>query len=1058
MFGRLHLVCAAVVFAFALTACGGGGGSSALGGGGNSPAGGSPASGTRNITFTLTIPSSSASTSSTARSVMSVRKPATISSQTASISVSVNGGTPQIFNASVCSGNPLTCTLSIGAPYGLDSFLILTYSGSNATGTLLNAASVTINVTASGPNSAAAVAGTVITVNDAADGSGASFSCAGGATTCTLREAVAEASNTPGVVTAIMFASSVTSITIAQANGYIVINAGQTIEILGPGASAANSSGIGAPAASGNLTISGGNNTGILHVSTGSSLTVSGLTFSGGNNTTDTVGGAISNYGGTLAIVNAIFSGNGNTSITEGGAVFDTPNTPDSTTVLASTFSNNTAQQGGAYYDDDGASFSRCLFTNNVAFDNVSYGEGGAIYTDSDLFIDTSTFTGNVAGSLTASSISAYGGAISIEGSTVSPTITNSTFGGTTASAGNFAGGAGSSTDGEGGAVYNSSGNPLVLSGNTFTNNTAKGGNDAYGGAVDDNGYGITSSGDTFTNNVADATDVGSNGYSFGGAVYSQNANDSFTQVTFTGNTAKATYECDGGGLYNYGNGVTLTLASVQFTNNTCSAVRPTGNAYAYGGGLEFDSGLISFLNVTVSGNTATATAKASGYSGEAYGGGFEYESGACDDCAIARSTAPADINVAPPNPAKSWTAVQARAAADFARDQAIKARHLGRNSKHADAALAAHKAPGTATVAAAKRRTQSVPAYVMDTVTITNNTATAQAVSSAFAYAGGLDLSGYPTFNAVSVTGNSALASGSNNYAAGGGIAYGENGCSTLTITATVANNIARNSGGGIFNRCSGVTVANSTISGNRVTNATQDGDGGGGVTTYNGTLTLAQDTIINNTVAASSPVAGTGGGGIMNYDGTMTVTNVTIFGNQSAIDGGGFENGTGCCSSTTSYLTNVTIYQNTALGKGGSIDSQNGAGNNYVYIENSIFAGGSAPTGAEIANGDTFVSYGGNLIQGAVSGNAIPAASQGIADLLGVSPALVSTGLASNGGLTQTIADTSTSPGKAHIPFSGGMCGYNGPAFDQRGYTRGAGGFCDIGAYEFSGTQPLP
>ncbi|MBV8489516.1 MAG: hypothetical protein JO199_03225 [Candidatus Eremiobacteraeota bacterium] len=851
-----------------------------------------------------------------------------------------------------------------------------------------------------------------------------------------------------------MFAPSVTSITLAQANGYIIINSGQTIQILGPGASATNASGVGAPAASGNLTVSGGGSTGILHVANGGSLTVSGLTLSGGNNTTDTVGGAISNYSGALAIVNTIFSGNGNSSITEGGAVYDTPSTPDSTTVLASTFSNNTAQQGGAYYDDDGASFSRCLFTNNVAFDNVSYGEGGAIYTDSDLFIDTSTFTGNVAGSTTASSISAYGGAISIEGSSVSPTITNSTFGGTTASAGNFAGGAGSSTNAEGGAIYNS-GNPLVLSGNTFTNNTAKGGNDAYGGAIYD-AYGITSTGDAFTNNVADGSDDGSSGYAEGGAIYSQNTQDSFTQVTFTGNTAKASYECDGGGLYNYGNGVTLTLASVQFTNNTCSAAG-SGYEYAYGGGLEFDTGLISFSNVTISGNTASANSTSNG--AESYGGGFEYEGGNCDECSVARSNPP-DAHSLRPNPAKTYAAMQARAAGDFARDQAIKVRHLTRQSRHAAAALAAHKAPGTATVASAGRKIQSGPAYGMDTVTISNNVATAQGSSYADSYAGGADLSGSPTFNAVTVTGNSALAPGSNGYGAGGGIAYGENGCSTLTITATVSNNIVANSGGGIFNRCSGVTIANSTISGNRVTNAQHDGDGGGGLANYNtccGGLQVNQSTFSGNVVAASTPVAGTGGGGIMNYDSVLQVTNSTVFGNQSAIDAGGVENGQGCCASSTLYLYNVTIYQNTAVAAGGSVANRNGSGSNVVYIMNSIFAGGSAASGAEISNLDTFTSYGGNLIQGSVSGNGVPAASQGIADILGVSPALAS-GLASNGGPTQTIADTTLSPGRAHIPFSGGVCGYSGPAFDQRGFTRGAGGFCDIGAYEFSGTAAPP
>jgi len=194
------------------------------------------------------------------------------------------------------------------------------------------------------------------------------------------------------------------------------------------------------------------------------------------------------------------------------------------------------------------------------------------------------------------------------------------------------------------------------------------------------------------------------------------------------------------------------------------------------------------------------------------------------------------------------------------------------------------------------------------------------------------------------------------------------------------------------------------------------------------------------------------------MNYDAGFYVVNSTIFGNQSAIDGGGLENGNGeCCGSYTLFL-NATVYQNTAAGKGGSVDNENASGDNEIDIVNALFAGGSAPTGAEIANLDIFYSYGGNLIQGSTSGNAIPAPqpSTGPADLIGSDPKLAS-GLASNGGPTQTIAETTASPGKGYIPFANGYCGDYGPNIDQRNYTRGAGNVCDIGAYEFSGVASM-
>ncbi|MBV8489517.1 MAG: hypothetical protein JO199_03230, partial [Candidatus Eremiobacteraeota bacterium] len=125
---RLRLTVAFFCASFALTACGGGGGSSLLGGAGSSGSGSSgggagPASGKRTIAMTLTIPSLGTGATSSGRSIVStasaVRKPATISSQTTSITVSVNGGTPQIFNAAppTCtSAAPITCTLNIGAP------------------------------------------------------------------------------------------------------------------------------------------------------------------------------------------------------------------------------------------------------------------------------------------------------------------------------------------------------------------------------------------------------------------------------------------------------------------------------------------------------------------------------------------------------------------------------------------------------------------------------------------------------------------------------------------------------------------------------------------------------------------------------------------------------------------------------------------------------------------------------------------------------------------------------------------------------------------------------
>ncbi|HTA40131.1 MAG TPA: choice-of-anchor Q domain-containing protein, partial [Candidatus Acidoferrales bacterium] len=69
----------------------------------------------------------------------------------------------------------------------------------------------------------------------------------------------------------------------------------------------------------------------------------------------------------------------------------------------------------------------------------------------------------------------------------------------------------------------------------------------------------------------------------------------------------------------------------------------------------------------------------------------------------------------------------------------------------------------------------------------------------------------------------------------------------------------------------------------------------------------------------------------------------------------------------------------------------------------------------------------------------------------------------LTNNGGVTFTNADVTSSPGRAAVPFAASTCnGAAGTNVDQRGFTRGAGGRCDVGAYEFSGVasaiRPAP
>lgn len=476
----------------------------------------------------------------------------------------------------------------------------------------------------------------------------------------------------------------------------------------------------------------------------------------------------------------------------------------------------------------------------------------------------------------------------------------------------------------------------------------------------------------------------------------------------------------------------TLTLSSTTFTSNTAN----NGGA-AFGGALATDVASHTFTTVTFTSNTASGSTVALG------GGMLGYDSdggGGCDEeCGKHKRTPPASIAKFGTFAAKiSSTTSQRR----NSRHIALAKRHA--NSRHTAHHVASLRAPK------ALRRVPTVVASggsgsTFSGVTFSNNTANGGS-SGGGAFGGGAELSGTPAITGMTANGNTATVSGSGSYGAGGGISFSTTSCGEMTLTgSTISSNSAANAGGGLWNTCEAM-VSQSTISGNIVTAPAEAEDGGGGI--YNdGLLALVQSSVATNRVTAA--FAGSGGGGVMNDDAELFALDSTIFNNTSATDGGGVEN----ADYGYSFFLNATVAGNTASGKGGSIDNENESGSDEVDIQNSIIAGGSAPAGPEIANLDTFYSYGGNLIQGSVSGNAIPAASSPPNDLLGVNPQL-SAAFTNNGGPTSTVAETASSPTIGALPFANGYCGNGGPNLDQRNYARGANGVCDIGAYEYNGT----
>ena len=276
-----------------------------------------------------------------------------------------------------------------------------------------------------------------------------------------------------------------------------------------------------------------------------------------------------------------------------------------------------------------------------------------------------------------------------------------------------------------------------------------------------------------------------------------------------------------------------------------------------------------------------------------------------------------------------------------------------------------------------------------------------------------------------------------------------------TFTKDAYVANAY-----GGLYNAGT-MTISNSTISGN----SANIGDlGGSSVNGYaglynSGTLTISNSTISGNSASLGADEYYTNGYGGLYNAGTLALSNSTISGNSAnlgalPINANGYG---GLYNAKTLTLSNSTVYGNSA--SVGALPSNwnayggifNGGTLAGLIAKNSIVA--NNPSGGNCAG--TFTSQGYNL-----SDDASCAASFTKTGDLNNSPAgLDTSGLQSNGGLTQTIALLSTSPAVDAIPLSPiNYCtdtSGNAVTADQRGETRPQGSACDIGAFELTQVQ---
>jgi predicted outer membrane repeat protein len=1025
--------------------------------------------------------------------------PDTIAPDTQSVTVSVNGGSGQTFN---CGGT--TCTLHVAAPIGIDTFTVSTYSGAGGAGAMLDRGTMTAPIVAGKANSFSINLGPVVSTT--ADGGPGS-----------LRYAVASAHSGDTILFVVPSDSTiVVSAPIAVPNGVTISGPGFTasakrrakraavtysgVTISGGGASQIFTVGSGVTATISGLILTQGiaktaNKPGGAVYNVGTlTLLADALVDNTSNAQSPLIdkrprakkaplwkqpaimhphcagytyyeGGAVYNDG-TLTVTNSTFDSNaltlniftGGCELSDGGALFN--DVDAALNVTGSTFIANAAFQGGAVYNNaatHAATFSGDTFEGNMGCNTaalgcplsgcsgsactsspVGYGAAIIDFSGPGVTIDSSTFSANVAGGTggPASSSAGFGGALAL--ATGQPLVTNSTF------TNNIAGGgAAFCSQGEGGAIYAQV--PLTLNGDTFTGNSAAGDAQGIGGAVFVDDYAsVVGRNDSFTSNSASGTGgtaCSKLAAAAGGAVAAETTN--FAGSTFSRNSGTAGAQCMGGALFAQNS---ATLTSDAFDHDTCTAT--LGADTAFGGAIAVAGNVLTMQLTTVTSNAAIV--RGSG-TNSALGGGA-YVSGALTSTRDTFSSNLVQDAGASGQAAGGavWGSILATTNDTFAGNSAAATSNAYGGA--ADVALT----DGTNSVFTSNSVTAGVAqgGALYENGGVNGGTSGGSFASNVAGTGtqtgagGAIYDSGTMTIRGTSFTNNSATARGGAIYDGAGdtisGITATGNG-----VTAAGGSGVTPAGGGAIW-AAAAQTVTNSTFSNNTVHVSSGSSVCGGGAIYDDGGLVVAGSTFLANSVTGSS-LTNSGGGAIFTGYGT-TLFNDTIVQNTVSQDGGGVETSNGVAL----IAVNVTLDANAAGANGGNLNNPSGGA---LYLGNSIVAGGTAPSGADIETAaGSFFTEGYNISTTTPDGGTL----NGTGDQPNTNPQLLS--LANNGGTTQTMADQANGPGTAYIPFSGSgsssKCGATTSAYlavDQRGYSRGQhGSSCDVGAYEFYGVAP--
>jgi predicted outer membrane repeat protein len=346
--------------------------------------------------------------------------------------------------------------------------------------------------------------------------------------------------------------------------------------------------------------------------------------------------------------------------------------------------------------------------------------------------------------------------------------------------------------------------------------------------------------------------------------------------------------------------------------------------------------------------------------------------------------------------------------------------------------------------------------------ITLRGTNGVGYVVYTGFDFAGATGNPGDPiTISGLTITGGHASATTFSDK--GGGI-YNKDAALTVS-NSVITNNYALDDGGGIYTdtQAGSVTVVNSTISGNRASNGTDENAYAGAIYSQDSPVTIRNSTVSGNT-------SGGDGGAIYmsardTTDPSLTLENSTIANNSSLAHGSDDEGGGVwlCCGSNNQSLTikSSTITGNSVGGTGGEGGGvyTSGLVASNVRIQNSIVANNHGTT----AN-DIYSEHGGQLgfslikeLKADSTGTGFSFATTG-PNLIGVDPQLG--GLAGNGGPTQTEAPSASSP----VIDKGNAFGLSS---DQRGVLRPidfpaipnatGGDGSDIGAFELQPSNDI-